>query len=77
MSTKDLIYSAVSELTEEDAKMLYSLIQLVFKKKESSLAESQKAFQELEKLRRPFNPPILDEKEEYYQYLEEKYENLG
>ena len=79
MSTKELIYNAVSDLTEEDAQTLYSLIQLIFKKKETTLTDSQKAFQKLEKLKRPFNPPIdkEKEKEEYYRYLEEKYENLG
>lgn len=77
MSTKEMIYSAVSDLSEEDAQTLYSLIQLIFKKKESTLTESQKAFQELEKLKKSFNPPIEDEKEEYHKYLEGKYENLG
>ncbi|MDO5151178.1 MAG: hypothetical protein Q4D76_17580 [Oscillospiraceae bacterium] len=76
MSTKEMIYNAVSDLTEEDAQKLYSIIQIIFRSRnEDTLTESQKAFQELEKLIKPFKTPV-DEKEEYYRYLEEKYENL-
>ena len=77
MSTKEMIYSVVAGLTEEDAEKLYALIRIVFNKRGSTLSDSEKAFQELEKLKRPFTPPVDDEKEEYYKYLEEKYENLG
>jgi len=77
MSTKELIYNEVAGLSDEEAEKLYSLIHLIFKKKESSLSESQKAFQELEKLKKKFSPPVDDEKEEYIRHLEEKYDSLG
>ena len=77
MSTKEMIYNAVADLTEEDAQKLYSIMQIIFaRKSKNEPTESQKAFSELEQLIKPFKEPITDEKEEYYKYLEEKYENL-
>ncbi|MBQ7529776.1 hypothetical protein IJT10_07750 [bacterium] len=64
MTTKELILDAISDLTEEDAH-------------KNTLTDSQRAFQELEKLKRPFDPPIENEKEECYRYLEEKYNSCN
>ncbi|MBQ8134276.1 MAG: hypothetical protein IJ192_07730 [Clostridia bacterium] len=77
MSTKEMIFEEVSKLTEDDAEKLYALIRLLFTKKNETLTDSQKAFQELESLKKKFSPPVDDDKEEYIRYLEEKYENLG
>lgn len=74
MSTKEMIYDEVSKLNDDDAEKLYALIRLIFRKPENSLSDSQKAFQELEKLKRKFSPPIDNDKEEYIRCLEEKYE---
>lgn len=77
MSTKEMIYNEVSMLTDDDAEKLYALIRIIFKKKDSELSTSQKAFEELEKLKKKFSPPVDDDKEEYIRYLEKKYESLG
>ena len=74
MSTKEMIYDEVSKLNDDDAEELYALIRLIFRKPENSLSDSRKAFQELEKLKRKFSPPIDNDKEEYIRCLEEKYE---
>lgn len=74
MSTKEMIYDEVSKLNDDDAEKLYALIRLIFRKPENSLSDSRKAFQELEKLKRKFSPPIDNDKEEYIRCLEEKYE---
>ena len=77
MGTKEMIFEEVSKLAEDDAEKLYALIRLLFTKKEETLTDSQKAFRELESLKKKFSPPVDDDKEEYIRYLEEKYENLG
>ena len=77
MSTKEKIYSAVAGLTEEEAKKLYALIRIIFSENDGSSDDPKKAFEELEKLKRPFSPPIKDEKEEYYRYMEKKYGALA
>lgn len=65
MSTKEMIYNEVAKLNESDAEKLYALIQIIFNKTESTMSDSQKAFQELEKLKKPFSPPITDDKERF------------
>lgn len=77
MSTKEMIYHEVASLSDDDAEKLYALIRLLFKKSENIPTDSQKAFQELEKLKKKFSPPVDDDKEEYIRYLEKKYESLG
>ena len=77
MSIKEMIFEEVSKLAEDDAEKLYALIRLLFTKKDDTLTDSQKAFRELENLKKKFSPPVDDDKEEYIRYLEEKYENLG
>lgn len=72
MSTREMIYDEVSKLNDDDAEKLYALICLIFKKKDDSRSDSQKAFHELEKLKKKFSPSV-DDKEEYIRYLEEKY----
>ena len=76
MSTKEMIFEEVSKLAEDDAEKLYALIRLLFTKKNETLTDSQKAFQELESLKKKFSPPVNDDKEEYIRYLEKKYESL-
>ncbi len=45
---------------------------------EDNKTEAQKAFEELERLRKPFTTiEDGDEKELFYKYLEEKYNSLG
>ena len=76
MSTKELIFKKIDTMSASDIEKLYSFMQIFFadeSEQASSLAESQKAFEELEKLRRPFENPVTDEKEEYRRYLEVKY----
>lgn len=57
MNTKEPKHNEDSMLADED----------------TDLVTSQKAFEELEKLKRKFSPPITDDKEEYIRYLESKY----
>ena len=64
MSTKELIFKKIDTMSASESEQA------------SSLAESQKAFEELEKLRKPFKNPIVDYKEELYEALREKYENI-
>ena len=45
---------------------------------EDKKSEAQKAFEEIERLRKPFTTiKDSDEKELYYKYLDEKYNSLG
>ena len=79
MSTKELIFKKIDTMSASDIEKLYSFMQIFFadeSEQASSLAESQKAFEELEKLRKPFKNPIVDYKEELYEALREKYENI-
>ena len=77
MSTKEMIYHEVAGLSDDDAEKLYALIRLLFKKSDNTPTDSQKAFQELENLKKKFSPPVDDDKEEYIRYLKKKYESLG
>ncbi len=79
MSTKELIFKKIDTMSASDIEKLYSFMQIFFadeSEQASSLEESQKAFEELEKLRRPFKNPVVDYKEELYEALREKYENI-
>ena len=79
MSTKELIFKKIDTMSASDIEKLYSFMQIFFadeSKQASSLEESQKAFEELEKLRKPFKNPVVDYKEELYEALREKYENI-
>ena len=77
MSTKEMIYHEVASLSDDDAEKLYALIRLLFKKSDNTPTDSQKAFQELEKLKKKFSPPVDDDKEEYIKKKKKKYESLG
>ena len=79
MSTKELIFKKIDTMSAKDIEKLYSFMQIFFadeSEQASSLEESQKAFEELEKLRKPFKNPVVDYKEELYEALREKYENI-
>ena len=79
MSTKELIYKKIDTMSAKDIEKLYSFMQIFFadeSEQASSLEESQNAFEELEKLRKPFKNPVVDYKEELYEALREKYENI-
>lgn len=78
MSTKEMLYRTIDTLTEEESEMLFSIAKILFaKKKNSDLTKAQEAYDTIAKLRKPYST-ITDEddKEAYYRYLEEKYENL-
>jgi len=78
MSTKELLHNAVDNMTEEQAHAIYTVIQfMVLNKTEKNTTDAQKAYETIAKLRKPStNITDEDDKESYYKYLEEKYENL-
>ena len=79
MSSKEKLIYTVSNLTEEESEILYQMIQVFIKRKDTaSKTESQLAFEELERYRKSFpkTSESSDYKEEYRKALERKYESL-
>ena len=78
MSTKELLHNAVDNMTEEQANAIYTVIQfMVLNKAEKNTTDAQKAYETIATLRKAStNITDEDDKESYYRYLEEKYENL-
>ncbi len=79
MSTRELLYNAISEMTDEQVNAIYTVIRfmLVSKPDEQKNIKAQNAYETIARLRKPYTTVTDDDKEEYYQYLEDKYENLG
>ena len=73
MSTKEIAYSILERLSEEQLKGFIALFSGVYPDKDDNDAQARRdeAFQRLEKMRRPM--PNLDEKKELAEYREEKY----
>lgn len=71
MSTKEMAYSILEQLTEEELQGFVALFRRVHPPKTDDMKERRAAFERLEKLRRHI--PDLDEKKELAEYREEKY----
>ena len=73
MSTKEMAYSILEQLTEEELQGFVALFRRVHPPKtdDDDIAERRAAFERLEKMCRPI--PDLDEKKELAEYREEKY----
>ena len=73
MSTKEIAYSILEQLSEEQLKGFIALFSGVYPNKDDNddMAERRAAFERLEKMCRPI--PDLDEKKELAEYREEKY----
>ena len=72
MSTKELAYSIIEQLTEEELEGFVALFRRVHPpKNDDEMKTRREAFERLEKLRRYI--PDLDEKKALAEYREEKY----
>lgn len=77
MSTKEMLHSAIDEMTDEETVALYALVKIIVKGKNQSLSKAEEAYNTITKLRKQ-GTSITDDndREAYYQYLEDKYEGL-
>ena len=72
MSTREMAYSIIEQLTEEELQGFIALFKRMFTPKNDDMAERRAAFERLEKSCRYI--PYLDEKKELAEYREEKAE---
>lgn len=70
MSTKEMAYSIIEQLTEEELQGFIALFKRLFTPKDD-MAERRAAFERLEKSCRYI--PDLDDEKELAEYREEKY----
>lgn len=71
MSTKEIAYSILEQLSEEQLKGFIALFQGVYPTKDDDQAKRDEAFGKLQSMRKRI--PDLDEKKELAEYREEKY----
>lgn len=72
MSTKEIAYSIIDQLTEEELEGFVALFRRVHQPENNDeMKKRREAFERLEKLRRYI--PDLDEKKALAEYREEKY----
>ncbi len=71
MSTKEIAYKIIEQLSEEQLKGFIALFQGVYPTKDDDMAKRRAAFERLEKMCKYI--PDLDEKKELAEYREEKY----
>ena len=72
MSTKEMAYSILEHLSEEQLKAFVELFKSFYQNEDLEQAERDTAFKRLESLRRPGTHDI-DEKKELEEYRREKY----
>ena len=72
MSTRDMAYSIIEHLNEEQLKAFVELFKSFYPNIDSEQAERDSAFKRLESRRRPGTHDI-DEKKELEEYRREKY----
>lgn len=71
MNTKDIAYSIINKLSEGQLKGFIAMFSEFYSISDDKFTEKEKAFEELEKLRRPI--PDIDEKTELNNWRAEKY----
>lgn len=71
MNTKEMAYSIIDQLTEDELEGFVALFSRVHPPKNDDIQQRREAFERLEKLCRYI--PDLDEKKELEEYREEKY----
>ena len=78
MSTREMILGMINDLDDEQTEAVYLMLKLILKAgRESTLSESQKAFETIERLRKPFTGLGTDDYRTLYrEEMEKKYEGL-
>ena len=71
MSTKEIAYSIVEQLSEEELLGFIALFRKAYPPKKDGTTEKQRAFEELSSMIRPI--PDLDDEKELAEHREEKY----
>ena len=71
MSTREVAYSILDQLTETELQGFIALFSKAYPPKEDDMAVRRAAFERLEKMCRPM--PGLDPEKELAEYREEKY----
>ena len=71
MSTREMAYSILEQLTEEELEGFIALFSRIHPPVDSDMKKRREAFERLETMRRPI--PDIDEKAELAAYREERY----
>ena len=71
MSTKEIAYSILDQLTEEELNSFITLFRRAYPPKTDDMAERRAAFERMKSVCKYI--PELDEKKELAEYREEKY----